>query len=286
MIVACVGDSLTYEGVYPAKLQEMLNARYPGKRWKVQNFGAFGTTAQQWIPYMGNGVFNRALQSNADAVVVLLGTNDSQANLPWKEQDYEASLLKVVKRIEAEMTGGMPQVILTVPPPIYPGMDWSWRFRPEVINGTIPAIIKRLASAHGLEVADAHTALGGPGLLRPEVSMDGCHLTTEGNHLLAQCVCEAVLRSCQCKNSRGNTAAARRGSVAVAAGGSAWPVTAVTTTNAPAFTVASKPTVTVGAGSATVKPFISAPPCIAKAATPARLRSYQPMAGPAWTTVR
>mmetsp|Transcript_19655 Transcript_19655/g.45808 ORF Transcript_19655/g.45808 Transcript_19655/m.45808 type:complete len:409 (-) Transcript_19655:86-1312(-) len=192
--VACVGDSLTYEGVYPNFLQEMLSARLPSKKWRIVNCGAFGTTAQPFIPYTGTNAFQKALSSSADIVVLLLGTNDAQSGLIWKEQDYEAALHGIAKRLETEMVGSAPKVILTVPPPLYPGKDWSPRFKPEVVNSALPRLVKNLGLKHGYEVVDAFSALGGHTLSQPHTSLDGCHLTTEGNRLMASAVSEVVLR--------------------------------------------------------------------------------------------
>ena len=78
--VACVGDSITM-GVgttnpalqsYPAQLQELL-----GPSWAVTNFGVGGRTMLRKVDPFS---FGRALKSNPDLVVIMLGVNDSKTN--------------------------------------------------------------------------------------------------------------------------------------------------------------------------------------------------------------
>jgi lysophospholipase L1-like esterase len=86
IVVACVGDSITAQGNphgYPAQLGNML-----GAQWNVENFGVSGTTLMTHAnnPYQKYPMFQAALASKADVVVIMLGTNDTKAsNWPKKE---------------------------------------------------------------------------------------------------------------------------------------------------------------------------------------------------------
>jgi acyl-CoA thioesterase-1 len=86
-VVACVGDSITARGSvhsYPAQLGNML-----GDGWKVENFGVSGTTLMTHVgnAYQKTPMFQQALASSADVVVIMLGTNDSKA-ANWPKKDF------------------------------------------------------------------------------------------------------------------------------------------------------------------------------------------------------
>jgi lysophospholipase L1-like esterase/methionine-rich copper-binding protein CopC len=80
--IACVGDSITYGyGVsardsYPSQLQRKLGAGYT-----VLNFGVVSATANGKgnLPYIRQSAYQRALKSNPDIVIFMLGTNDAKA---------------------------------------------------------------------------------------------------------------------------------------------------------------------------------------------------------------
>jgi pimeloyl-ACP methyl ester carboxylesterase len=79
--VAAVGDSITAgylsscRGDYPSQLQRML-----GPNYRVTNFGVGGTTLLRHAdhPYWNTTAFNKSRASNADIVVIMLGTNDAK----------------------------------------------------------------------------------------------------------------------------------------------------------------------------------------------------------------
>lgn len=80
-IVAAVGDSITAGYLsscgenYPNQLQRML-----GPRYHVANYGVGGTTLMRRAdnPYWHTSAFAKARGSNADIVVIMLGTNDAK----------------------------------------------------------------------------------------------------------------------------------------------------------------------------------------------------------------
>lgn len=80
--IICVGDSLT-EGVgassesyaYPALLEDMLNDK---KKYEVYNLGRRSRTASKGgeASYWDDPYYQQALESQADTVILMLGTAD------------------------------------------------------------------------------------------------------------------------------------------------------------------------------------------------------------------
>ena len=92
-IVACVGDSITWGGggaaCYPALLQAEL-----GEGWKVLNFGVNSRTARREgkefdlrpgdLDYRKTPSYTKSLSCRPDAVILMIGTNDSKPP-NWEE---------------------------------------------------------------------------------------------------------------------------------------------------------------------------------------------------------
>ena len=97
VVVACVGDSIT-EGIgatradqysYPAQLQGLL-----GEGYAVHNYGASGMTllAEGDYPYIRQERYAASLACPCDAVILMLGTNDSKPQ-NWRLQERYLSEL-------------------------------------------------------------------------------------------------------------------------------------------------------------------------------------------------
>lgn len=119
--VAAVGDSITAGYLsscgqsYPHQLQRML-----GPAYRVTNFGVGGTTLLRKgdHPYWNTSAFASASASNADVVVLMLGTNDAKRwQWPKLHGEYEGdygALISVFKRMPSK-----PAIFLMRPPPLY-----------------------------------------------------------------------------------------------------------------------------------------------------------------------
>eukprot|EP00930_Biecheleria_cincta_P097462 TRINITY_DN89175_c0_g1_i1.p1 TRINITY_DN89175_c0_g1~~TRINITY_DN89175_c0_g1_i1.p1 ORF type:complete len:280 (-),score=37.19 TRINITY_DN89175_c0_g1_i1:156-995(-) len=198
LTIACCGDSLTETG-YPQELQRTLCAEC-GRNvaWRVLNLGVAGTTARRTSLWYGNSpVFKRALESAADIVTLLLGTNDAH-EVWWNEAEFIQCLSEMVRQLQAASSkAGRPEptILLGVPPPLYHnGHVLSRNLQKNVINVDLPRIIPQLAQRLGVGYFDAFSALGGQRLLKPEsVASDGVHLSAVGRRLLANLVAEKVL---------------------------------------------------------------------------------------------
>ena len=117
--VACVGDSITFglnipdreKASYPAVLGSLLGSRY-----EVRNFGVSGATLLKNgdYPYWVLPEFTAALEYAPNAVVIMLGTNDSKMNNASHRGDFEKDLDDLVDRFAALPT--KPKIWLCTPP--------------------------------------------------------------------------------------------------------------------------------------------------------------------------
>ena len=207
--IACVGDSIT-AGVhssganwtYPSQLQHMLDAKYPGK-YVVTNYGACGSTMQKNgdSPYWKRPQYPAVMKSDADIVVIMLGTNDAKdtgnggpAN--W-ENDGHTGVVPFTRDFAA-MVGefkafaSKPAIYTAIPPPLY--KDSVYGMNQTVINVVFPKLIPSINAQNKLPHAaiDVFDALGGAALAHPEWSADGCHPNDVGYTHLAAAVMAGI----------------------------------------------------------------------------------------------
>jgi len=184
--VACVGDSITEGGLtdpgksYPDQLQGIL-----GGKWLVKNFGVGGRTLLKEgdQPYWKEGAFKAAHDFLPDAVIIMLGTNDTKPqNWVHSGEFYNnyKDLIKSFKNLSSK-----PRVFICRPNPVF-GRDPSGINEPNV-EVEIP-IIDKLAADENVSVIDMHAALAG----KPEMSKDGVHPTNEGAGLMAKAAATAL----------------------------------------------------------------------------------------------
>jgi len=211
--VACIGDSITAGYLstcglnYPAQLQTLL-----GEGYAVSNYGVGGTTLLRHAdhPYWNTSNFGRASTSNADIVVIMLGTNDAKVN-NWTPRlsvayptDY-AALIGVFARMPSR-----PKIYLMRPPPLY--KDGRYDMLQTVINGGLPTLVELIATAAGLPPPidifvrfEKHCpVLAGTDFAHPPNAtdvacdwigcggVDACHPDNVGYGVIAQAVHDAI----------------------------------------------------------------------------------------------
>jgi len=210
--VACVGDSLT-EGFhasdpghsYPALLQGLLGSQY-----KVMNFGHSGATLTgpqagyaNKAPYWMTGAYQRSLASEADIVIIMLGSNDATGRV-WPRHGRQFAPL-YVELVRAYL--GMrsrPRVFLAVPPPLYRPHAYGGMLQ-SVINADLPRLIPQIAAELGLQTISVFEAfrqrcpnlhqndcpyMSSTSVLRSHD--DGCHPNDVGYFLIARNVQTAI----------------------------------------------------------------------------------------------
>lgn len=185
LTVACIGDSITEgygiecqcDNAYPALLDSIL-----GPGYAVFNFGRSGTTMMRNgdYPYWTVKELRNALNSDADIVVIKLGTNDCKA-FQWDSTEYEASYQALIDTLRT----GNPRIFLCLPVPV---MADKWTMTDSVIvNGVIPSV-RRIAESNKLPVIDLYTPFVG----RMDLFSDSIHPTRDGALLMAETVAKAI----------------------------------------------------------------------------------------------
>ena len=166
IVVACVGDSITYghgasnrgEKSYPAQLQALL-----GEDWDVRNFGHNARTAlddgKEWNGQGGMGYrkspeFAKAKDAKPDVVLFMLGTNDSKpVNWDGKADDVKRDYAKLVDEFLA--LAPAPVVVVGASP--FVKKD-SFSIREKVVGGELAPWQRAFAAERGLPLVDAYEA--------------------------------------------------------------------------------------------------------------------------------
>lgn len=182
-IVACIGDSITAGG-YPKDLQAAL-----GDGWKVLNFGVNSRTAQVdgkefngkgELGYVKTLVYENSLKSKANAVIIMIGTNDSKTvNCVGREEIFKRDFAALVDKYIAMES--KPIVIVALSPF---AKSSGWTISEERIRTVINPAQREVAEQRGLAIVDTHKLFEGNAA--KILSGDGIHPNGEGRKLLAE----------------------------------------------------------------------------------------------------
>lgn len=180
--VACVGDSLTQNTVYPLTLWIELGF----EAYNVQNFGVGSTTVSldSETPYLATPTFQEALDFQPDIVILMIGTNDAQPSLFQFNTTFVADYLELVNAFKSLSSD--PKIWIVLPPPIFG--DKGGTISPEYYAQTIIPLIKEVATQSNLPTVDVYSAL----LDASEHFPDGLHPTSEGGKLIAEEIYETI----------------------------------------------------------------------------------------------
>ncbi len=191
-LVACVGDSITYGyglpnrnyNSYPAQLARILQE--VDNEWETQNFGANGATLLRKgdQPYVVKGVYNPALASEPEVVIILLGANDSWPSNWAHKDDFVSDYLALIDAF-AEIPS-RPKIFICYPTPIW---GRPWNLDNIVIRDEIIPLIDQLQTYRAVEVIDLYTPMEESSHLFP----DGGHPNAEGAKVMAEVVASVIL---------------------------------------------------------------------------------------------
>jgi len=185
--VACVGDSNTARK-YPELLQEAL-----GNRFVVTNNGKGAATIIDGtlFPYMKTEEHKKAIASNPNAVIIMLGTND--ANPKWwnneRKTPFEGTaaeefregyekLINTYKNLSTD-----PDIYICNPIPVFV-KNPAQLGRKSNLENKISPIILELAKKHKLKVIDLYKTLAS----REDLTLEGLHYKNEGYQLMASAI--------------------------------------------------------------------------------------------------
>ena len=189
-VIACVGDSITWGGggaaCYPALLQAEL-----GEGWKVLNFGVNSRTARREgkefdlrpgdLDYRKTLSYTKSLSCKPDAVILMIGTNDSKPP-NWEEtgdafREGYAALVEDYLALDPR-----PVVVIGISPTVKGG-GFTYGVTEKIVGGGVVPVQRRIAEEKGLPTVDCRAVLDPH--MATAYSGDGLHPNAEGNALLA-----------------------------------------------------------------------------------------------------
>lgn len=192
--VACVGDSITAGGYWQNNLRGELST----DNYTVSGFGVSGSTAgfkgvdyvnattNAGKAYVDQSAYTNALAYGADAVVIMLGTNDSKkVNWPVYADEFVADYVQIVRSFQN--SDSAPMVFIALPPTVYSTGSFQDISNSRIENFIIPAL-KEVAARTGAKLIDTHTPTGGNSALMT----DGVHPGDAGKQILCETIAAVI----------------------------------------------------------------------------------------------
>lgn len=195
--VICVGDSITAGG-YWKKI-----SNYLGKDYEILGFGVSGSTGfaagldgtganQKPLAYIDQPAHKESVAYNGDAVVIMLGTNDSKAmNADRIAVDGGEQYKKDIKRLMDAHKEKNPevQIFIALPPTCFRPETAEGMSNIDIENLIIP-LLREVAAEEGAIVIETHDLT--KNLDKDIYFPDGCHPSVEGQFVLAKIVADAI----------------------------------------------------------------------------------------------
>lgn len=192
--IACIGDSITNgagasnrdETSYPATLGKLL-----GDSYEVKNFGISGKSLMNIDSdaYVRTAAYTESLEYDADIVIIMLGTNDSQPRYNSHiESKFKSEYLSLLEKYQALPSN--PKIYIATSPYSHSRFNEkpaSWDIRGNVIEERILPIQKEIAAETGLEMIDMHAAT-----YRTSYFPDSIHPNDEGYAYMARVFYDAL----------------------------------------------------------------------------------------------
>ena len=122
------------------------------------------------FPYWNETYYQDALNSDADIVIMMFGTNDAKT-YQWNQTEYEQDFLEMATNFKN--LDSKPDLFVMIPPPLYINGAVEQQ---KVISQIFPELIPSLAEKLGLrddKVIDIFSAMGGADYNRYELFCDG-----------------------------------------------------------------------------------------------------------------
>jgi acyl-CoA thioesterase-1 len=178
--VACVGDSITEGSGYPFKLRLLLGSDYV-----VGNFGVSGSTVSlnSSKPYMYESKFQDAIDFHPDIVVIMLGTNDANAQISQNEESFQTDYSQLVSAFER--LDGKQLIWVVKSPPIFTANS---SYNNSYLERNVLPQIDKVADQMNLPTVDMYNALGN----HSDFFADGVHPDDNGASLIALNVYDAI----------------------------------------------------------------------------------------------
>ena len=189
--IACVGDSITYGyhidnwffHNYPYILQVLLGSGY-----YVRNYGLSGSTAMRAakMSYRRFPNYRKSLKFQPDAVVIMFGTNDANAQ-NWKGPEVYTAKYRELLQSYRELPSSPMIWLMTPPLPLYPKTEEDRAMNEHIRQER--DCVKALAEELDVQVIDlCEKTKDHPDWFQP----DGVHPNAKGAMEIAHIVYDAI----------------------------------------------------------------------------------------------
>lgn len=189
--IACVGDSITYGyhidnwffHNYPYILQVLLGSGY-----YVRNYGLSGSTAMRAakMSYRRFPNYRKSLKFQPDAVVIMFGTNDANAQ-NWKGPEVYTAEYRELLQSYRELPSSPMIWLMTPPLPLYPKTEEDRAMNEHIRQER--DCVKALAEELDVQVIDlCEKTKDHPDWFQP----DGVHPNAKGAMEIAHIVYDAI----------------------------------------------------------------------------------------------
>ena len=172
--VACLGDSITRgrgPSAYPTQLSKLL-----GDTFEVCNFGKSGIPLAR---YDQTKEYKNALSFQADAVIIMLGTNDAHKK-NWKSKAF---FKEKMKSLIATCRAANPKVAIHLCAPL-PIFRSKWGHDGKLLADEIVPAVKEVAVEEKCKLIDLNTLFLG----KESQMKDGVHPKGEGYRIIAETI--------------------------------------------------------------------------------------------------
>ena len=217
-MIICLGDSITYglkasdaDKSYPSVLGALL-----GEKYTVKNFGRNGATAinrQDYAenspsPYKKSPEYRKAIVTEADMVILMLGMNDANPTHSWNlpsgilsedmTEAYERGMEELIDDFERQPSA--PLVILAEITPMTRKKSeifselYVRNFTENLIK--LRKIQRKLARKRNICLIETEALLD-----KAEYFDDGCHLTDAGYYRLAEIIAKRIVWETSCEQA-------------------------------------------------------------------------------------
>ena len=187
MRIAMIGDSITYDGgdTNQESWLHIVRQHFNGSV-ELMNFGVNGATAmkQSDKSYWDMPEYQQALNAQADAYIIMLGTNDSKKhNWPGSPATYKIDLLNLTNSFKN--LPHRPSVFLVLPAPV---TSSEFAIDGKVIAEQIVPAVAHASTLTGLQLLDFHTPFNNDS----KYFYDGIHPNQTGREKFAALLIQTI----------------------------------------------------------------------------------------------
>lgn len=156
--IACVGDSITYGmGVlgrrarwsYPGCLIRLLGSEYSAINYGLIDRSLLSTSDK---PYFAEKIGKAAWNTEADILLLMLGSNDSKL-INWNPEQFRKELLQTIHHYQGQ---GIEKLFVMIPPKVFTKHPGKSSCNERVLQESLRPIVRSVAQECGVVCIDLY----------------------------------------------------------------------------------------------------------------------------------